>query len=185
MITRTFKSKLAPALLPPSLPAGCTSVEIMTSEAAGRWLCEGEARITADGKYYGTWRSSSATLADQSWLGPELIDWDFVREREANGKKFGDMRISKGVLVVDLWYPRNAKNEKEDRPIDHPTAIEVGLSDVRAADSIRIEYDFGRDGYVIKQASKFWFEMDEVCDPDWQEVAFVQAWGREVEEPEG
>jgi hypothetical protein len=55
--------------------------------------------------------------------------------------------------------------------------------DVRAADDILIEYDFERDGYVIKQASKFvWDADDPVCDQDWQEVAFVQAWAREDKE---
>jgi gentisate 1,2-dioxygenase len=54
--------------------------------------------------------------------------------------------------------------------------------DVRAADSIRISYDHERDGWKIEQASTFeWEANDTVCDPDWQEVAFVQAWGRERE----
>lgn len=73
-------------------------------------------------------------------------------------------------IALDLWYPRNDDRAKE---------IEVGLTDVRAADSIRISYDFERDGWVIKQASTFeWGADDDVCDEDWQEVAFVQAWGR-------
>jgi hypothetical protein len=63
-------------------------------------------------------------------------------------------------------------------------AIEVGLVDVRAADSILIRYDFQRDGFAIFQASRFeWEADDEVQDPDWQEVAFVQAWARESESP--
>jgi hypothetical protein len=74
------------------------------------------------------------------------------------------------TATIELWYPRNS-------PVK---AIEIGLMDVRAADSIRVEYDFERDGWVIKQASRFsWEEDDTVCDPDWQEVAFVQAWARE------
>ena len=36
------------------------------------------------------------------------------------------------------------------------------------------------DGWKIEQASTFSWSADEkVCDPDWQEVAFIQAWGRE------
>jgi hypothetical protein len=32
----------------------------------------------------------------------------------------------------------------------------------------------------VKQAGKFeWATEDEVCDQDWQEVAFVKAWARE------
>lgn len=72
---------------------------------------------------------------------------------------------------LDLWYPRVEGN---------PQFVELGLIDVRAADSIRISYDFERDGWKIEQASTFeWEADDKVCDPDWQEVAFVQAWGRE------
>ena len=61
-------------------------------------------------------------------------------------------------------------------------AIHVGLEDVRASDGIMVSYDFDRDGWVIKQASRFRFSIDDtVCDPDWQEVAFVQSWEREIE----
>lgn len=60
-----------------------------------------------------------------------------------------------------------------------PNTIEIDLYDVRAADSIRIQYDFERDGYVILQASIFEPEDDEM-DEDWQEVAFIRAWAREV-----
>lgn len=78
------------------------------------------------------------------------------------------------TYFVELFYPRSKGNVK---------AVEVGLMDVRAADSLRIEYDFDRDGYSIKQASKFsWDASDKVCDPDWQEVAFVRAWARQGDE---
>lgn len=66
------------------------------------------------------------------------------------------------IVMVELYYPRNEGNEK---------AVEVGLVDVRAADSIRVRYDFDRDGWVILQ--------DSTKGEDWQEVAFVEAWGRE------
>lgn len=85
-----------------------------------------------------------------------------------------DIKAYGKVLSVDLWYPR-----VEPESID---TIEVGLCDVRAADSIRISYDFERDGYVVKQASKFeWEAGDMVCDADWQEVAFIPAWQRDEE----
>lgn len=76
-----------------------------------------------------------------------------------------------GLAFVELYYPR----------IDPPRlkAVQVGLMDVRAADSIEITYDFDRDGWVIKQASKFEWEIGEKVDGDWQEVAFVKAWGRQ------
>jgi hypothetical protein len=83
-----------------------------------------------------------------------------------------EARVSGDALLVDLWYPRVEGSVK---------AVEVGLVDVRAADAIRIEYDFGRDGWVIKQASRFqWDADDPAMDPDWQEVAFVQAWARDA-----
>jgi hypothetical protein len=86
------------------------------------------------------------------------IDWNTV---ESKGE----------TPTVQLWYPRLEGHAKE---------IEIELSDVRAADSIRVRYDFERDGWAILQASTFsWDGDDEVCDPDWQEVAFIQAWARE------
>lgn len=84
-------------------------------------------------------------------------------------RQFGD------ELHIDLWYPRN-----EDESIKR---FVIGLVDVRAADGIRVSYDFDRDGWKIEQASTFsWDAEDSVCDPDWQEVAFVQAWARELKE---
>ena len=75
------------------------------------------------------------------------------------------------ALHIDIWYPRT------DNPIK---AIQVGLMDVRTADDIRIEYDFERDGWVIKQAQVFeWSADDEICDPQWKEVAFIEAWASE------
>ena len=83
-----------------------------------------------------------------------------------------EAEIHGDTLHVDLWYPR-----VEDNPVDK---IQVGLIDVRAADDIRIGYDFDRDGWVVEQASTFeWEADDKVCDEDWQEVAFIEAWGRE------
>ena len=81
-----------------------------------------------------------------------------------------DARVFRGdELYLALTYPENGIN-----------FIKVGLSHVRATDDIRISFDFTRDGWIIEQASIFlWDGDDEVCDPDWQEVAFVQAWARE------
>lgn len=91
--------------------------------------------------------------------------------RRVDRKYNGSINRRENVLEVDLWYPRVEDN------ID---TIQVMLMDVRAADDIQISYDFERDGWVIKQASKFvWDADDEICDPDWQEVAFIAAWARE------
>jgi len=71
----------------------------------------------------------------------------------------------------DFWYPGVGAG---------PGYLTVGLVDVRAADEIRIHYDYDRDGWSIEQASIFSWDVDDaVCDPDWQEVAFVEAWGRQ------
>ncbi len=79
------------------------------------------------------------------------------------------------TAIIELWYPR-------DSPVKH---IEVGLMDVRAADSVRLSYDFDRDGWIVEQARLFaWDGSDLVCDQDWQEVAFIQAWGRRETEEE-
>jgi hypothetical protein len=75
------------------------------------------------------------------------------------------------VISVELTYPRSDENAD---------TVEVGIECVRAADSIRVSYDFERDGYVIKQASVFEWEPDDTeQNEDWQEVAFVHAWARE------
>ncbi|MCK9556295.1 hypothetical protein M0R36_10890 [bacterium] len=77
-------------------------------------------------------------------------------------------------IHLDLWYPDVKGNTR---------AIVIGLMDVRAADDIRVSYDKERDGWKIEQASTFKWEADDpVCDPDWQEVAFIQAWAREKTE---
>lgn len=55
-----------------------------------------------------------------------------------------------------LWYPRVD---------DNASSVAVSLYDVRAADDLRISYDFERDGWSIARGEK----------PD-VEVAFVPAW---------
>jgi hypothetical protein len=93
-------------------------------------------------------------------------------QTEETAKRSGD------VLFLDLWYPHLPKAERSDARV---TTIEVGLMDVRAADSVRVSYDFERDGWVIKQAAVFEWSEDDTTngDSDWQEVAFVPAWGQQ------
>lgn len=71
------------------------------------------------------------------------------------------------TYAVLLRYPRQPTNVN---------AVEINLSDVRAADSIRIQYDFDRDGWAVFQATKFEWESGEETDPCWKESAFLQAW---------
>jgi hypothetical protein len=69
-------------------------------------------------------------------------------------------------LHLDLFYPRSEDNIKH---------FVIGLEDIRAAQSIRVSYDFERDGWKIEKATKFeWGVNDLVCDPEWKEVAFIK-----------
>jgi hypothetical protein len=88
-----------------------------------------------------------------------------------------ELRRHGRTVAIDFQYPRNEGN------VD---TLEIGLVDVRAADNIRVSYDFERDGWKIEQAAIFeWAATDDVCDPDWQEVAFIQAWERWARRPRG
>lgn len=81
-----------------------------------------------------------------------------------------------GTIQATLFYPRLESSKFPTR------AVEIQLEDVRAADGIRVIYDFNRDGWSIAQASTFMWYEDDPPDDDWQEVAFVRAWGRMREE---
>ena len=86
-----------------------------------------------------------------------------------------EISVEDRTVGIDLCYSRI-----ED---GRPNAVEVGLMDVRAADSIRVSYDFERDGWLIQQATRFSWETGESPDPGWVEVAFVQAWGSKIKGP--
>ena len=83
----------------------------------------------------------------------------------------------KGILIneygntmhVEFAYPR------QNKKIQH---IEIGLSDVRASDGIRVRYDFERDGYVIEQPILKATKKDGYtqCDDEWHEVFFAKSW---------
>jgi hypothetical protein len=76
---------------------------------------------------------------------------------------------------LDWAFPEIYAEEK--------STIVIGLCHTRAADPIRIYYDGERDGWGIEQGSTFiWDGQDKVCDPEWEEVAFVRAWARDKEE---
>jgi hypothetical protein len=91
------------------------------------------------------------------------------------------------VVNVELSYPPR-EYERDRRP--YSRVIEVGLMDVRAADDLRISYDFKRDGWSIQQA---WIEVVVVAPSSehphgyddhvdrWEEVAFIRAWGLNAE----
>jgi len=82
-----------------------------------------------------------------------------------------EIRQCGDALHIDIWYPRSNLIK----------AIHIGLMDTRAADDIRIEYDFERDGWIVKQAQVFeWSVDDEICDSKWKEVAFIKAWASKI-----
>jgi hypothetical protein len=89
------------------------------------------------------------------------------------------IRVSGRTIYATLFYCRNE---------GEPNEILVELCDVRAADGLRITYDFDRDGWVIQQAQVVeWDDMDEACDydPKWKEVAFLKAWGSVTHKRDG
>lgn len=77
--------------------------------------------------------------------------------------------IRDDTLYTELWYPCHSSVK----------FIEIDLIDVRANDGLRLYFDFERDGWVIQQASKWEWDVDEPIDYDWQEVAFIEGWARE------
>lgn len=82
-------------------------------------------------------------------------------------------QLEPNILALDFWYPR-----REPTP-DGIREFEIGLVDVRAADSIRVAYDFERDGWAIKQA--VWRNGEEV---EWRETAFLKAWALDEDKSE-
>lgn len=142
----------------------------LTSECAANHCLTADLRAASD-----TCDTLRARLAmtDSTWL-QRLMDAGKVA-----------VTGSPGLIGVELMYPRLAKDDPE-----RPTHVEVGLCDVRAADSIRISYDFQRDGWKIEQAQRFRWEVSEELnerglscgDPGWIEVAFVEAWGSQKDE---
>lgn len=72
------------------------------------------------------------------------------------------------------YYKARRTFSADLQPVGGVAFIKVGLEHVRAADDIRISYDFDRDGYKIEQSR---ITADYQSMEDWQEVAFIPAWG--------
>ena len=81
------------------------------------------------------------------------------------------------VLSLNLIYPPYPG----DDPGDRVTTFQVGLMAVRAADDIRVSYDYDRDGWKIEQEKMVRWEGTYAGTGEWVEVAFVDAWGNERE----
>lgn len=76
------------------------------------------------------------------------------------------------IASADLWYPRADGDGCTN-------AIDVHLMDVRAADDIRIQYDFDRDGYSITREKTIDRGGAMECTGEWIEVAFIPSWSDE------
>ena len=79
-----------------------------------------------------------------------------------------NVEIWGNILMTEFSYPRVEKDKIQK--------IQIGLEDVRAADSIEVEFDFERDGYIIRMdKTKNFDSMAEVIKEK-EEVAFIPAW---------
>lgn len=77
-----------------------------------------------------------------------------------------DVRHAGDAVSVEIFYPRQRSIK----------AVQVGLCDVRAADDVRIEYDFERDGWKVSQRHYAQADGYMTCDGAWHEMAFLPAW---------
>lgn len=93
-----------------------------------------------------------------------------IRNHLIDAEIWGDENNRK--MNINFSYPRFEPNINE---------IEVGLSDVRASDGIKITYDFDRDGYVIMQPYFEEVQRDGYTEEvtHWQEVGFFGSWALE------
>ena len=81
--------------------------------------------------------------------------------------------IDNRIIKFDFTYPRVDKNINK---------IEIGLSDVRSSDSIRVSFDFERSGWKIEQPYIDEIQMDGYVDASqeiWEEVGFFPNWNLE------
>lgn len=87
------------------------------------------------------------------------------------------LQVGENVVEVDINYPRNS-------PID---TIEIELFDMRAADALRVQYDYERDGWVMSQPRQYYVPLgDDSFDLEieWIESAFCPAWKYELKDDE-
>lgn len=69
--------------------------------------------------------------------------------------------------MVELWYPTDAE----------PQQVTISLYHVRAADDVRVRFDFARNGWRVSMDRTVAIPGGgrDVVEPD-VEVAFVPAW---------
>jgi len=74
-----------------------------------------------------------------------------------------------GSAYINWMYP----DAYDDNPKDF---LDICLYSVRAADSIRIKYDMGRDGWVVLMERTKDHEDVFVKTDHYDEMAFIPAW---------
>lgn len=84
-------------------------------------------------------------------------------------------KVYERTLKVSLCYPRCEGN---------PNVIDIDLEDVRAADTLRLKYDFDRDGWAILQEKLIGHDDRSEETGEWVEVAFIRAWSLETDDVE-
>jgi len=68
-------------------------------------------------------------------------------------------------------------NYPEIYDVENRDSIILELLHTRAVNAIRIMFDSARDGYIIFRQTVFnWPIHDKICDPKWEEIAFISAW---------
>lgn len=107
-------------------------------------------------------------------LRVDLIGDDRATVKAYDGASV-DVEADAGTRVhVEVCYPRLGATPE----------VTVGLMDVRAADDIRLHYDFERDGWVVSQQVSVYVEdmgagIGHPDGPLWREVAFIEAWSEQ------
>jgi hypothetical protein len=95
----------------------------------------------------------------------DMMDEDRVHFGTGAGDE--GLWISAEEIHAELWYPRNEGSRKR---------VVIGLSDVRAASDITVEYDFDRDGWSVTR--EVYREVgDELATTGtFVEVCLIPAW---------
>jgi len=116
------------------------------------------------------WRCAEGYTQPSPRLPPRTLFTGKYGADNADVVRHGD------TLSVTLTYPPMGQDDEGKMRY-----VEVDQESVRASDSIRVHYDYERDGWSIEQASVFsWKTGDKVMDQGWAEVAFVPAWARDI-----
>lgn len=128
--------------------------------------------VTDDGRWLAPVLAHEAAEALRRERDGARAEVERLRKR---GSRYDDVvAIHDDSINVAIWYPRGFGTEHTD----WPPAVTIDLVDVRAADAIRVTYDFDRDGWRIEQDRNA-DNPDSAAaadGPEWIEMAFCPAW---------